>query len=304
MQEEDILAFLIKHKLLPNIPMTIRRVDVGAASYNFIITMPDRRVFCKILKSKNEEKIKRLMTNLNAFEQTSYCPRILAPAFKFNGMNGLLIEYKDGQALDADDFSLETCRAIVQAYHIFDECPPPVYSFLLPMLDLPSLKKEVILKLKAQKTCFLYGWLIRKISLFFERIPDEMLAEKTQWLQVIHGDLHAKNLLFKGTELSSFLDLEELRFGYPTEDWCRLILCAMERLMLPFHRRIFLRKQIQTFQSLLDFSKEEWDLGYYSFLLVKMAKLVSKSRKMTFWKSVKFMMLINLLNKEVFQKQI
>lgn len=302
MQKEDVLAFLVKNKLVPNEPMTIQQVAVGAASYNFIITLQNRRIFCKLLKNKSEEKINRLIANLTAFEQTSFSPKILSPVFKFNGMNGILIEYKDGHALDADDFSTETCQSLVQAYHIFNECPASIYPFLLPMLDLPSLKEEVVLKLKKQKAFLIHKWCLKKISSFFESIPDEQLTEKTKWIKVIHGDLHAKNLLFSGKELSSFLDLEELRFGYPTEDWCRLMLCATERLILPFHRRLFLRHQIKTFQSLLDFSKEEWALGYYSFLLVKILKLMSKSGKMTFWKSIKFMMFINLLNQEVFHK--
>ena len=48
-------------------------------------------------------------------------------------------------------------------------------------------------------------------------------------LCVIHGDLHYRNVFFRGDAVMHFLDFEKMRRGYPTEDLLRFFLHAMER---------------------------------------------------------------------------
>ena len=48
-------------------------------------------------------------------------------------------------------------------------------------------------------------------------------------LCVIHGDLHYRNVFFRGDAVMHFLDFEKMRRGYPTEDLLRFFLHALER---------------------------------------------------------------------------
>lgn len=57
-------------------------------------------------------------------------------------------------------------------------------------------------------------------------------------MRVIHGDLHYKNVFFRGDTVMHFLDFEKMRRGYPTEDLLRFFLHALERTRFWRFRRM------------------------------------------------------------------
>lgn len=117
------------------------------------------------------------------------------------------------------------------------------------------------------------GWRRRIV----ERIVRWRLAGRTSfdWKDaavVIHGDMHAGNLAFVHGRLSAVFDVEDLRLGYPTEDWVRFFSCAYEHIS-PL--RVLARKRLlnrfAAFVKSSGFSFEQWCLAIDLYLMLKIS---------------------------------
>ena len=93
-------------------------------------------------------------------------------------------------------------------------------------------------------------------------------------LQVIHGDLNYKNLIFQDGKFKSFLDFQEFSWGCPTEDLIRLILTNAEQHN--FFRKNYTLKILKIMMENTDFSKEEWLYGLNVFILTKYGRKLKK----------------------------
>ena len=107
--------------------------------------------------------------------------------------------------------------------------------------------------------------------------PLQILSQKQA---IIHGDFHHNNLLFKDNKLVAVLDLEDLGYGYKTEDLLRFLLCQIARFPIFYPKKKTINSYLNLITNEFSYSYDEWMVGLNSFTLQKMKKLFSNPKNL------------------------
>ena len=92
-----------------------------------------------------------------------------------------------------------------------------------------------------------------------ERLTRDGCEYTPEAVRVTHGDFHHGNFLFSAGRVRAFLDLEELRPGYPAEDLVRYFTCAAEHLRwYEGRRRRRLLRRFRLAVGRTPYSRREW----------------------------------------------
>lgn len=115
-------------------------------------------------------------------------------------------------------------------------------------------------------------------------LPPRDYGRCSESLKPIHGDLNRHNVLFRSGRIVGFLDYEEFRVGYPTEDLVRFVCTSAEShgLSTLMSRQRLLRNFCRLMKT-SSYTEQEWVSAVRGFEKTKFAK--GKSRLSRWWHS-------------------
>lgn len=240
-----------------SVPMNISRMLTGSASENYHIKNSDGDFLVKILKNPLDSK--SLLNNLLATSGEKFCPFLLSVK-KLNNKDFFVFKWIEGKNIFLDKLSDENFKNLILSYKIF-----------LSVIN-KKVKKEILFKPTLQEK---YNK-IKNLSVLMRHELNEIKKDLNYEpkLQVIHGDLNYKNLIFNKGKFQSFLDFQEFSWGIPTEDLIRLILTNAEQHR--FFRKKFTVNLLKMVMENTSYSKEEWFYGLNIFILTKYEKKLRK----------------------------
>ena len=120
-----------------------------------------------------------------------------------------------------------------------------------------------------------------------ERLTRDGCEYTPEAVRVTHGDFHHGNFLFSAGRVRAFLDLEELRPGYPAEDLVRYFTCAAEHLR--WYEQTRKRRMLRMFDYAvrhLPYSQHEWITAVNARFIVKAYKQLRKSERLGLGKGI------------------
>lgn len=162
---------------------------------------------------------------------------------------------------------------------------------VFPAVPALEIKRQALEKCRG-----IGGWILRKV---LGSIPDDDLTYREEYVRNIHSDFHHGNFLFEDGRVAGFMDLEEIRKGYPTEDLMRYLICAKEHLRwYAFSRARRTRWCFREAVRLLPYTKHEWALGIAARFMIKVAMNTGHKKRIGFATAV------NLWYKGLFYKSL
>lgn len=141
-----------------------------------------------------------------------------------------------------------------------------------PVVPLIEIKRRTLARCRG-----VGGWILRKV---LEAIPDDALTYRKEFVRNIHSDFHHGNFLFDNGRVAGFMDLEEIRKGYPTEDMMRYLVCAKEHLRwYAFSRVRRIRWCFREAVRRLPYTEHEWMLGIAARFMIKVEMNTSRKSR-------------------------
>lgn len=250
---QQLENFLQEQNIFPQLEK-LQEVNVGGASYNFIVTTSQGRYFLKLLdlNGGNAEKIKYIC------EYMGLLYPLKTDVFMHYKMIAMC--YIDGKKVDYNDFSAEFTERLVKEYRKLQACPLQPKQ-IGQMSDIRKIRDYVAQRLQG-KTSFFWQ---RIYKIFAEKIAAELCC-LSPVPSIIHGDFKRDNILLAADGATTIIDWEQMRYGYATEDWAGLILelSGFRSLCGSGHK---LRKLYTAIQRQFMFSSEQWQYGIQLFYL-------------------------------------
>lgn len=166
-------------------------------------------------------------------------------------------------------FAEERGRAFLDAYDELSERMQAVAG-VGPVWPLRGWRDEIRVKIRG-----IGRWLLLPV---LEAMPAGDLERDPERVRTIHGDFHFGNSLFSDGHLECFLDFEDLRRGYPTEDVTCFCLSAAKKTRWYERGRM---ARIQAFFALavrkLPYSAREWRTAVNALYLSNLRRKVAVS---------------------------
>lgn len=261
MLSPDFLLFLqdnLKQKFFK-----FEKMKTGSASINYKIQGKDAFLI-KVVSKENYANNQFIVENLKSCGNFNLKP-ILLKEISYQNNNILIFKWIDGKSVFIDKLNDEKLKKLEQHYIFFIE----------------NIKKNKFI-LPARHLKDSYDNLLNS-SIFGNRFVKKVLCQMQSSdlihqypLRIIHGDFHYKNLIFQNSDLKAILDLEEFRYGYPTEDLIRLIFTNVEQRPFYMKRKAVLLRLLRHIIENAQYSKHEWLLGLNAYFLAKYEKKMKK----------------------------
>lgn len=273
---------------------SVRQFAHGAASYNFLIVVEKQKYIVKLTHSYNQkgiERLARICADLSQNEQLSGARLIpVGKSFYFQYLNkyGLIMSYCDGFSLPSYEMGGRHFQQVLSGYAQFQQTKWTDTTDFLPLYPMKEVCQTQIAILedylqRASKLSkikrFLMTYFCKKHLMFLTKLQHSVLTLPADKLTVIHGDFHNNNLLFNNEKLLTFLDFEEVGYGYPTEDLMRFILCLVQRLPIFIERYSYIYDWMKCANTRFHFSKDEWIVGLNSYYLQRIEKALRPQGK-------------------------
>ena len=205
--------------------------------------------------------------------------QLVGSPLKFADCTVAVVEWCLGRRVMPDRLTDAQFAELVSTYREFSASLQNVSQVLPPR---PNLKvREKALALLSAPSC-------RWLRDFVERaLTDGVLAYDASRLRVIHGDFHHGNFHFDGDRITGVMDLEDIRYGYPADDWVRYIVCAAEHLhWFDFAGR---RRLLERFVGLLpEAPADEWREAVGGLLIRKIWRRFDRRKGWASWLSFNF----------------
>ena len=257
----------------------LKALDGHAHSFNFRAETADGEVFeVKCFPAVHEERFKCLVAHTAPSDNHLAATRLFGgKILGFDGWKVIALRWVSGSERGPDELSDAELDAFLAAYaefqrHLSDD------GAVLPVRDYLALKRMLLKRLHGGNA----PGIVRELN----EMRDDTLTLAAEHRRIIHGDLHKGNLRFDAGTVSGFFDLEELRFGTPTEDLVRYVVCREEhwRWYDPLGRR----RLLVAFRRILtrtSYTRGEWLFAINGCLLRKLAKKV-KSNRLPVWRRI------------------
>lgn len=186
-------------------------------------------------------------------------------AKRFRNYHVCCLSWCPGVRLFPDRLTVDQLKAFLSDYLVFSEGMQKTTG-IFPKRDG--------LALKSMDWEGLHGFLGRRLRTRLEtEMPDADVLHRPELTRVIHGDFHYGNFLFKDGVLSGIFDLEEFRYGYPTEDIVRYVTCAVEHLRwYELRRALKIKRMFATMVEYLPYSAHEWIVALNIHFLQKVSR--------------------------------
>ena len=194
-----------------------------AHSLNFRIVSDDGAVFvAKCIPSAREGSFSRLLAHTASVRCANATRRLFGgKVLDFGAWKVLALVWIGGRRVFPDELAPGELDSLRSAYAEFasglvDD------GAILPVRDALELKRSILARIGDGSA----PWLARELKM----MDDANLVLAPEAVRIIHGDLHYENFrLAGGGGDGGFLDIEELRFGTPAEDFVRYVVCRAER---------------------------------------------------------------------------
>lgn len=300
-QVDDFISFL-QSSVFHSPILSIRQFNKGASSYNYLIETKTGKKLVKIAWKHKKSGVERLAKIIDTLSQNPHLatahilPVQNALFFNYKKNYGFVLEYISGKSLPSYKMKSTHFQQILTHYQIFMQTNWTNPKILIPAYNFEKMSKECMTtlhkyfyKLKKRKDfrsrATLY--LLKKVQNQLVCIQKTPLRMKKEKISIIHGDFHNNNLLFNKGKLVSFLDFEDVGYGYITEDLIRFILCLIERLPFFIPTAVFIQKWIKLANQRFNLTKEEWIVGLNSFTLQKIKKVLGKKESIGSFTQIK-----------------
>ena len=249
-----------------------RRLPGHAHSFNFRIEADGGLVFvAKCLPTQHLEARRRLCAHLDSLRNSGTVKMMFGGrTATIGGWTVLCISWVDGESRPPQEITDSELDSFIAAHerNCRTACDD---GYILPVRDGLAAKRALLAKLDKKRDADI----VRELRL----MSDESLVLKPSSVRIIHGDCHWENMRFKDGRLNGFLDVEELRFGTPAEDYVRYIACSEEHLrwwnswrsgqIVSAFRRILARTSL---------TRNEWLFAINGYLLRKISKKTKAGR--------------------------
>ena len=251
---------------------SIRPLPGHAHSFNFRVEADGCPAFvAKCLSTQHQEAIGRLLAHLDSLKDCNAVkPMFGGRTAAMGSWTVLCINWIEGESRQPQDISDSELDSFLAA-HARNCSTVRDDGYILPVRDGLAAKRSLLARLDGKR----HAGIIRELRL----MPDDSLVLEPSSIGIIHGDCHWENMRFKGGRISGFLDIEELRFGTPAEDYIRYIACSEEHLkwwnawrsgqIVSTFRRIVARTS---------FTRNEWLFAINGYLLRKIGKKAKAGR--------------------------
>ena len=244
-----------------------------AHSINFRVDADDVGTFAaKCLPAAKSASLTRLLAHTESARSHLSTTRLFGGrTLDFGGWKVLALKWIGGERRYPDELSDDEMDAFLSAHSEFlsglvDD------GEVLPIRDGLALKRGLLERLKGGNA----PGIVRELKL----MDDKALTLPPEKTRIIHGDLHWENFRFSDGAVSGFLDVEELRFGTPAEDFVRYVVCRAEHLR--WHDFGGARRLLKAFAELVrradSLSRGEWLFAIDGYLLRKLDKKISSRR--------------------------
>lgn len=208
-------------------------------------------------------------------ERPFFVPLFRREPLKFGGESVFLYAWREVKSVRLSEMTdgqfaqfLSGCR---EMYEALGEVDP---TCVRPALDAEAWMRNV------RGYCRRFpsvAWAFRSVS---RLSPEQYLYPKGAKLSVIHGDFYTQNFGFSADGQMTFLDLETMRYGYPTEDLACVFVNGMRHASTfwnPWARRRFVARFVQAVRA-LPYPVGDWYFALDRTRLDKASRLVSGRR--------------------------
>lgn len=206
------LEKFIKDNKLFNDFKSLDEIYIGGSSFNFCVQTADATYLLKVIR--NVERYNRLKLALQALGILKELP-----VSDFAGTEKLLvIPYIQGQRIALKDITVKSFAQLKEQYKCMQSLDATAIK-VLPQFDVADTVRELDDWLINEK-----GLMYRLINKYFwQKIKKELIIMPTVQI-LIHGDMTANNILVDAEGKPHLLDFDQIRFGYPIEDFMGLFL--------------------------------------------------------------------------------
>ncbi len=268
-----------------------RQFAHGSASENFLITVNHTRYIVKLIHREQKSETERLvriydcLSQNQALRTTSIIHLNQSAYFTYNHRFGIVMTYCNGHALPSYKMTKHHFQEVLKAYEAFQKINWHNSPDILPAYRIPDKINNLIqIVQKAEHTpktiffrLFNGGFLHKTLLNFLFQIKADKSDFPTSF--VLHGDFHNNNLLFHNNQLSAVLDFEEIRYGYPTQDLVRYIICLVQRLPVFINPFSVFKEWLVLANASFHFSTDEWIYGLDTYFIIRTEKLFQKLNK-------------------------
>jgi len=186
--------------------------------HNFLINVKPHRIrkICQILNYCHENGAKVPFPYLNKLKN-----------YVDQKKNVYLTNYYSGTFFNGSNTELKSLATEISKFHKILKKNPYNYNYkldtkykLLNNIEINKIKNLINKKIKKNSIDSLFN---KNYTLLEDCIQDckknkSNIEKITRKKQIIHGDLHPKNIIFEKNKVKSILDFEQLRLGNPLED--------------------------------------------------------------------------------------
>lgn len=192
-----------------------------------VLTVSGARYAVKCCEAtpKNLQRLEAMVAHLEELERLgAKAIRLVASPVEFQDKYRILVtSWCPGVRVLPNKLSCAQLDNLIKTFLSFAEALQKT-THIRPIRDSFEMKCQLVAKLGTED----FNKVFRSIEPW---LSEENLAYRPEDLKIIHGDLHHGNFYWQGGEISAFMDLEEFRYGYTTDDWIRYITCAAEHTL-------------------------------------------------------------------------
>lgn len=260
-------------------------IQVCSRPENFAIrTAGNKRyaVKCCGVTLESQERFEAMLAHHRELEAAgSKAVRLVCPPVEFQGGIRLLImEWCPGLEVMPHKLTNSQMKNLIPSLLSFANSLQQT-THILPFRPTWFFK-NLVSEYLSDKT---YNRLFESVSKW---LGDEYLSYREDELKIIHGDLHHGNLFWQYDDISGFMDLEEFRYGYTTDDWIRYIVCAAEHTLWYDYRAK--RRILDLYRTMIHcFPAYQWHTSINGLLMRKAAsRTIKTSIKTWYYLNLKF----------------
>lgn len=235
----------------------------GNCSYTFFVETKSERFVAKIILQASEKNKLHSYLETQVSKFPVLCGIKMDKIFEYEGKICTL-QKNYGTPLPRRHFSPQIIKQVFTEYtKIVNLC-----TVFHPIDSNYNINHKVeqyqqtINALSADKT-----WHTKILLKFLRKIPPETLKFIPKNLRIIHGDFFNNQILIQDNQLSAFIDWDNIRTGYPAEDFWNFIYFNMKRLRNPFLYNYWCKHLITQVQNIVNCTYDEWQTAINSSLV-------------------------------------